>query len=60
MVQTVRVVQVKEMDTVVGDMVAVLDTQETTIIMGKEILLTTFYIFSLRFFSISFLSIWIK
>lgn len=42
MVQMVRVVQVKEMEmemeTVAGDMAAVLDTQETTaiIIMGKN------------------------
>lgn len=44
MVQMVRVVQVKEMETVAGDMMAVLDTQETIIIiMGKKISLTTLY-----------------
>lgn len=44
MVQMVRVVQVKEMETVAGDMMAVLDTQETIIIiMGKKNSLTTFY-----------------
>lgn len=44
MVQMVRVVQVKEMETVAGDMMEVLDTQETIIIiMGKKNSLTTLY-----------------